>query len=56
MRYYGSTISLVIRLQPLNFLEEKINLIYIATPGILTGSLNRGLGVLRRKDEDSFPT
>ena len=42
MRYYGSTISLVIRLQPLNFLEEKINLIYIAAPGIPTRLLHRG--------------
>ena len=40
--YYGSTTDLVIRLQPLYLSKEKIDLIYVTTPGVPTGFLYRG--------------
>ena len=55
MRYYGSTISLVIRLQPLNFSKEKVDLIYVATPGIPTRFLHRGASSSKRKRRRHIP-
>ena len=48
MRYHGGTANLMIRFQLLYFFEEKVDLIYVATPGVKTRFLHRRAGSSKR--------
>ena len=55
MRNHRSTADPVIRLHLLDFSKEKINLIYIAAPGIPTQLLHRGARCTKWKRRGKIP-
>jgi hypothetical protein len=55
MHYYGSTSNPMIRLQPLNLSEEKINLIRATAPGVPTWLLHRGARSTKGKRRRKIP-
>ena len=55
MRNHRSTADPVICLHLLDFSKEKIDMIYIATPGIPTWSLHKGTRSTNRKRSGNIP-